>query len=104
MCSCITLIVILGLSTFEPYKYISWLILLISMVMIFLEARREKTKDAEGKHFYPVICVISMMIFVIGIVFTILGSSSKLFLLACTSSLVAASKLLERAQVIEKIK
>ena len=39
---------------------------------------------------------------IIGIVFTTLGSSSKLFLLACTNILVAVSKLLERTQAIEE--
>ncbi len=59
-------------------------------------------KDAEGRHFYPKICMIILIILIIGIVFTTLGSSSKLFLLACTNILVAVSKLLERTQAIEE--
>lgn len=96
ICSCITLVAVLGLSSFEPYYYISWFILSISIIMIFIEAKRERMKDAEGRHFYPKICMIILIILIIGIAFTILGSSSKLFLLACTNILVAVSKLLER--------
>lgn len=96
------LFAVLGLSSFEPYYYISWLILSISIIMVFLEAKREKMKDAEGRYFYPKICMIILIILIIGIVFTTLGSSSKLFLLACTNILVAVSKLLERTQAIEE--
>lgn len=102
ICSCVTLVAVLGLSSFEPYYYISWFILSISIIMVFLEAKREKLKDAEGRHFYPKICMIILIILIIGIVFTTLGSSSKLFLLACTNILVAVSKLLERTQAIEE--
>ena len=83
------------------------LVLIINMLLIFfvykasyLEAKREKLKDAEGRHFYPKICMIILIILIIGIVFTTVGSSSKLFLLACT--IVAVSKLLERTQAIEE--
>lgn len=98
ICSCITLVAILGVSSFEPDYYISWIILSIAAIVVFLEAKKEKMKDAEGKYFYPKICMIILAILLIGIVFTAMGSSSKLFLLACTNILVAASKLLERTK------
>lgn len=101
ICSCVTLVAVLALSTLEPHFYISWLILSISVIMVFLEAKKEKMKDAEGRLFYPRICLIILMILIIGLAFTILGSSSKLFLLACTNLLVAVSKLLERIHVEE---
>lgn len=101
ICSCVTLVAVLALSTLEPHFYISWLILSISVIMAFLEAKKEKMKDAEGRLFYPRICLIILMILIIGLAFAILGSSSKLFLLACTNLLVAVSKLLERIHVEE---
>ena len=70
----------------------------IAAIVVFLEAKKEKIKDAEGKYFYPKICVIILAILLIGIIFTAMGSSSQLFLLACTDILVDASKLLERMQ------
>lgn len=102
ICSCVTLVAVLGLSSFAPCYNISWLILCISIIMVFLEANREKLKDVEGKHFYPKICIIILIILIIGFVFTILGYLSKLFLMACTNILVAVSKLLERTQAIEE--
>ena len=42
ICSLVTLIAVLGLSPFAPKYYISWLILGISIVMIFFEAKKEK--------------------------------------------------------------
>lgn len=102
ICSLVTLIAVLGLSPFAPKYYISWLILGISIVMIFFEAKKEKMKDAEGRYFYPKICVIILLILITGIVFTALHSSSKMFLLACTNALVAASKLLERVRAKEE--
>lgn len=102
ICSCVTLVAVLGLSFFEPDYYISWLILCLSIITIFFEARREKLRDADGKHFYPKICVIILVILITGVILTALNSSSKLFLLACTNVLVAVSKLLERTQAIEE--
>lgn len=102
LCSCATLVVILGLSFLQPDAAISWLILGISIIIIFLEAKREKMRDEEGRHFYPKICAIILVILIAGIVFTAFDSASKLFLLACTNTLVAGSKLLERATVIEE--
>ena len=67
--------------------------------IIFIEAKREKLKDAEGKYFYSKICGLVLLALVIGFVFSILGYSSKIFLLACTNTLVASSKLLERIKV-----
>lgn len=102
ICSCVTFVMILGMSFLQPYASISWLILSVSIVIIFLEAKREKMRDEEGRHFYPKICAIILAILVAGVVLTALDAVSKLFLLACTVALVAASKLLERAQAIKK--
>lgn len=98
ICSCVTLIIVLGLSSIEPKCNVSWLILTISLMVIFIEARLEKKKDAEGKYFYPKICLIILAVIAIGIVLTLLNSSSMLFLLACTNVLVAVSKLLKEKQ------
>lgn len=98
-CSCVTLVVVLGLSGLEPDYYISWLVLSISTIMVFFESQIEKMRDAEGRYFYRKICIIIIVIIVAGIFFTVAGYSSKLFLLSCTYTLVAISKLLERLQV-----
>lgn len=100
VCSCLTLIIMLGLSSLEIEYPISWLILSISIVIVFLEARKE-SGGAEGKYFYDRVCVSIVMILMIGIVLTVLGAASKLFLLACTSVLVTGSKLLEETQAVK---
>lgn len=100
ICSCITLVAILGLSNFEPAYYISWLILSISTIMVFFESIIEKKHDAEGRYYYRKICTVIIIILVAGIAFTVAGHWSKLFLLACTCALVAISKLLEISKVI----
>lgn len=93
--SCLTLIIVLKLSSLEPHYSISWVILSISIIILLKEAKNEKLKDAAGKYFYPRICIIIFIDFIFGITFTILGSFSKLFLVACTNILVLVSKLLE---------
>ena len=95
--SCITLMVALWMSSFEVECGISWLILSVSIMVVFFEAKRERSKDTEGRHFYPRICAILILVLTVGVAFTILGFSTKLFLLACTVLLVAGSKLLETA-------
>lgn len=102
ICSCITLVVVLGLSNLGPDHYISWLVLSISIIIVFFESKIEKKNDAAGRYFYRKICMIIFAIIAIGIVFTVVGYSSKLFLLACTCSLVAISKIVEMLQVIHK--
>lgn len=96
ICSCISLIVILWISSFAPDFLISWLILCIAIIIILIEAKKAKSKDIEGKHFYPKICESIILVLIMAIVFSVGGDSSKVFLLACTSTLVAFSKLLER--------
>ena len=96
--SCVTLIIVLGLSSVEPKCIVSWLILTISLIVILMEARQEKKKDAEGKYFYPKICLSILTILAIAIILTLMNSSSMLFLLACTNVLVAVSKLLKEKQ------
>ncbi len=98
ICSCISLIVVLWLGSFTPDFSISWLLLCISIITIFIEAKKEKLRDVEGRYFYTRICGLILLILIIGIVFSVLGYFSKLFLLACTSTLVASSKLLERTK------
>lgn len=100
ICSCVTLMVVLGLSDLEPDYYISWLVLSISTIMMFFESQIEKMYDAEGRYFYCKINIIIIIIIAEGIFFTVAGYSSKLFLLACICALVAISKFLERLQVI----
>ena len=96
ICSCISLIVILWMSSFTPNFLISWLILCGAITIIFIEAKKAKLRDVEGKHFYPKICGLIVLVLIMGGVFSVGGYSSKVFLLACTSTLVAFSKLLER--------
>lgn len=93
--SCATLTVALWMGSFEIKYGISWLILVISIIIVLFEAKRERLKDIEGEYFYPRICVILISVLVAGFVFTILSTYSKLFLLSCTTFLVAMSKLLE---------
>lgn len=100
ICSCVTLVVVLRLSDFEPGYYISWFILSISAISVFFESLFEKKHTAEGRYFYRKICRITIAIIATGIAFTVAGHSSKVFLLACTCALVAISKLLEITQVI----
>ncbi|MCM1090610.1 MAG: accessory gene regulator B family protein [Butyrivibrio sp.] len=96
ICSCATLALVLGLSSVKVNHYVSWSVLCVSVIIIFLEAKREKLRDADGAHFYPRICMIILVILTVSIVFTLQRASSKLFLIACTSILVAASKLLDK--------
>lgn len=93
--SCLTLIIALWISSFEVEYGISWLILSISIMVVFFEAKWERSRDMEGRHFYPRVCLTLFFILVAGVIFTILDASPKLFLLACTILLVAGSKLLE---------
>ena len=58
--------------------------------------KKAKLRDVEGKHFYSKICGLIVLVLIMGGVFSVGGYSSKVFLLACTSTLVAFSKLLER--------
>lgn len=101
ICSCITLVAVLGLSNFEPDYYVSWLILSISIIIVFFESLIEKKRDAAGRYFYRIICIIVIGIIAASIVFTVAGHSSGLFLLASTCALVAISKLLEISKVIK---
>lgn len=96
ICSCVTLIVVLELSSLTPDYFIIWPILMISIAVIFFEAKKERMQSEDGRHFYPIICLIILAILIMGVVLTAFGSSSILFLLACTNCLVAASKLLEK--------
>lgn len=102
ICSCVTLVTVLGLSSFKPDYYTSWIILSISIIIIFFEAKGEKLRDEEGIHFYYKICIIILVILIIGIIFTVWRFSSGLFLLTCTNKLVAVSKLLENTQEIKE--
>lgn len=99
ICSSIALIGVLLLVEFcEPKPIFSWMILIISIVLIVLEAQKEKILDEEGKHYYPRICIIVVSILVAGIVFSIVEKFSILFLLACTNALVVMSKILEKTK------
>ncbi len=104
ICSCVTLIIVLGLSSLAPDYFVSWPILVISIAVIFFEAKKECVQSEDGKHFYPIICLFILVILIMSAVLTALGSFSLLFLLACTNGLVAASKLLERIQEISMVK
>lgn len=99
ICSCVTLVAVLGLSYLEPDYYISWFILSISALLVFFESLIEKNHDAEGRYFYRKICTIIIIILAVGIVVTVAGHASRLFLLACTCALVAITKILEISQV-----
>lgn len=100
ICSCVTLVAVLGLSYLGPDYYISWSILSISTLLVFFESLIEKKHDAEGQYFYRKICTIIIIILAVGIVFTVAGHASRLFLLACTCALVTISKILEILRVI----
>ena len=95
--SCLTLIAVLLISSFEIEWGISLLILSISIIIVFFEAKRERLRDVEGRHFYPRICLILVCILFASVIFKVLNCPSKFFLLACTVFLVAGSKLLENA-------
>lgn len=96
ICSCVTLVSILGLSTFYIASYISWTILGLSATFVYLQAKREKQQDEDGRYFYPKICIIIVVLLIIAVIFSLLNFSSELFVLACTNALVAVSKLFER--------
>lgn len=93
LCSVTALVGILALVRFlAPGELVSWTLLLVSSLGIFLEARAD-SRDEEGRHFYPRICMLILAILMAGTVFWVFREFSKLFLLACTAALAAVSKL-----------
>ena len=97
ICSSVTLMGILVLvKLFSPSPIVSWMLLIVSMTIILWKAQKEKVLDGEGRYFYPKIFVISVVVIMICIAFSILGDYSMLFLLACTNALIATSKIMER--------
>lgn len=96
ICSSITLMGVLVLvKYFEQGYNTSWMLLIISVVIVLWEAQKEKELDVEGKYFYPIILGICIGVLIIAIVFSVVGHNSLIFLMACTNMLVAVSKLLE---------
>lgn len=96
ICSCVTLVSVLLLVKYiTPNIYISWVIIGASVLTIMYEAKRDKKLDEEGKYFYSKIHIIVIATLVACIICSVFNAFSKLFLLACTCTLVAISKILE---------
>ncbi len=99
LCSCFSLIIVLGLGSFTVNYFLSWLLICVSVIIIFIEAKKEKANNEEGQYFYPKICRIILLVLITSIIFSVRGYSSKLFLLACTNILVIFSKQLEKIEI-----
>ena len=97
ICSCITLIVILeAIKMINPDPVLIWFSLIASIIYIFVKAKVNKDIDLENAQFFKKVCSILLLIVIVGVVLSLMGDFSTVFLMACTCILVAVSKMLER--------
>lgn len=90
------LCILLLIKTFTPTPLFSIILFVSSIIIIFLEANRNRIIDNET-HFFQRICSMICIIIFTGIFFLVMKIFSIFFLISCTTSLVALSKLLENA-------